>query len=61
MATKLHEKWYSRIPDVYSLPTLIEVQLDSFKWLMDEGLAELFDEISPIEFVQRWHEALLSG
>ncbi len=49
MATKQHEKWYSRIPDVYSLPTLIEVQLDSFKWLMDEGLAELFDEISPIE------------
>ncbi|MGA9190541.1 MAG: DNA-directed RNA polymerase subunit beta [Anaerolineales bacterium] len=49
MATKQHEKWYSRIPDVYSLPTLIEVQLDSFQWLMDEGLAELFDEISPIE------------
>jgi DNA-directed RNA polymerase subunit beta len=49
MATKLQEKWYSRIPDVYSLPTLIEVQLDSFKWLMDDGLAELFDEISPIE------------
>jgi DNA-directed RNA polymerase subunit beta len=49
MATKQQEKWYSRIPDVYSLPTLIEVQLDSFQWLMDEGLAELFDEISPIE------------
>jgi DNA-directed RNA polymerase subunit beta len=49
MATKKHQKWYSRIPDVYSLPTLIEVQLDSFEWLMDEGLAELFDEISPIE------------
>ena len=49
MATKKSEQWYSRIPDVYALPTLIEVQLDSFNWLMQEGLAELFDEISPIE------------
>ncbi|HEX9675921.1 MAG TPA: DNA-directed RNA polymerase subunit beta [Anaerolineales bacterium] len=42
-------KSYSRIPDIFSLPTLIEVQLDSFEWLREEGLAELFDEISPIE------------
>ncbi|MGA9533840.1 MAG: DNA-directed RNA polymerase subunit beta [Anaerolineales bacterium] len=49
MATKREEKWYSRIPDVFPLPTLIEVQLDSFQWLMDEGISELFDEISPIE------------
>jgi DNA-directed RNA polymerase subunit beta len=42
-------KSYSRIPDIFSLPTLIEVQLDSFDWLKEEGLAELFDEISPIE------------
>ena len=42
-------KFYSRIPHTYSLPTLIEVQLDSFKWLKEEGLAELFDEVSPIE------------
>jgi DNA-directed RNA polymerase subunit beta len=42
-------KSYSRIPDIFSLPTLIEVQLDSFAWLKEEGLSELFDEISPIE------------
>jgi DNA-directed RNA polymerase subunit beta len=42
-------KSYSRIPDIFALPTLIEVQLDSFQWLREEGLAELFDEISPIE------------
>ena len=42
-------KSYSRIPDIFALPTLIEVQLDSFLWLREEGLAELFDEISPIE------------
>jgi DNA-directed RNA polymerase subunit beta len=45
----LSRKSYSRIADVYSLPTLIQVQLDSFEWLRREGLAELFDEITPIE------------
>jgi DNA-directed RNA polymerase subunit beta len=48
MASKISQKWYSRIPDVYELPRLIEVQLESFKWLQETGLSELFDEISPI-------------
>ena len=43
------QKWYSRTSDVFSLPSLIDVQLESFEWLKDEGLAELFDEISPIQ------------
>ncbi|MEK7464650.1 MAG: DNA-directed RNA polymerase subunit beta, partial [Patescibacteria group bacterium] len=30
-------------------PNLIEIQLDSFKWLLQKGLRELFDEISPIK------------
>ncbi|MEW6569354.1 MAG: DNA-directed RNA polymerase subunit beta [Chloroflexota bacterium] len=49
MASSFGQKAYSRIPDVFDLPTLIEVQLESFEWLKTEGLAELFDEISPIE------------
>ncbi|NIM93799.1 MAG: DNA-directed RNA polymerase subunit beta [Anaerolineales bacterium] len=49
MVSASSTKWYSRIPDAFSLPTLIEVQLDSFERLKQEGLAELFDEISPIE------------
>jgi DNA-directed RNA polymerase subunit beta len=48
MASIPEQKWYSRIPEVYDLPNLIDVQLDSFKWLQKEGLSELFDEISPI-------------
>ncbi|MCK5318092.1 MAG: DNA-directed RNA polymerase subunit beta, partial [Anaerolineales bacterium] len=48
MAATRDQKWYSRIPEVYSLPNLINVQLDSFKWLKNNGLSELFDEISPI-------------
>jgi DNA-directed RNA polymerase subunit beta len=42
-------KNYARTTDVQALPSLIEVQLQSFKWFQENGLAELFDEISPIE------------
>lgn len=42
-------KSYARIPVVFDLPNLIEVQIESFKRLKSEGLAELFDEITPIE------------
>ncbi len=42
------KKSYARIPDILELPRLIEVQLESFKQFKDEGLRELFDEISPI-------------
>ncbi|MBE9479928.1 MAG: DNA-directed RNA polymerase subunit beta, partial [Chloroflexi bacterium] len=48
MASTRDQKWYSRIPEVYSLPSLIDVQLESFKWLEETGLSELFNEISPI-------------
>ncbi len=42
------KKSYARIPDILELPRLIEVQLESFKAFREEGLRELFDEISPI-------------
>ena len=42
-------KNYARTADVQELPSLIEVQLQSFEWFIREGLIELFDEISPIE------------
>ncbi len=44
----LPTKSYARIPDVHPLPTLIEVQLESFEWFRTEGLRELLNEISPI-------------
>ncbi len=43
------QKSYARILDVHSIPTLIQVQIESFRWFKSEGLRELFDEISPIE------------
>ena len=42
-------KSYGKVPDVQELPSLIEVQLNSFEWFLREGLADLFDEINPIE------------
>ena len=42
-------KRYSRIPEVLPIPDLIELQRDSFRWFIDHGLRELFDEISPIQ------------
>ncbi len=41
-------KRYARIPEVLPVPNLIELQLESFRWFVDKGLRELFDEISPI-------------
>ncbi len=49
MSQMLGRKSYARNTDVHSLPTLIEVQLESFEWFVTEGLKELFNEISPIE------------
>src|SRR5438128_3117026 len=40
---------YASLPEVLPLPNLIQTQIDSFKWFCDEGLGELFKEISPIQ------------
>jgi DNA-directed RNA polymerase subunit beta len=49
MQRRLDEKSYARTHDVQDLPSLIEIQLASFERFRQEGLVELFDEISPIE------------
>jgi DNA-directed RNA polymerase subunit beta len=49
MQRRLDTKNYARTRDVQNLPSLIELQLNSFNWFREEGLKELFDEISPIE------------
>ncbi len=40
---------FAHIPDIRPMPSLIQIQLDSFDWFKKEGLRELFNEISPIE------------
>ncbi len=39
---------YSRQKEVLQMPNLIEVQKDSYQWFLDEGLKEVFRDISPI-------------
>ena len=33
----------------FPLPNLLEVQINSYKWFLSKGLAEIFQEVSPIE------------
>ena len=40
---------FSRIPEVLELPDLIEIQRRSYKWFLEHGLAEMFEDISPIQ------------
>ncbi|MGX7108955.1 DNA-directed RNA polymerase subunit beta [Facklamia miroungae] len=45
---KAERRSYARIDEVLELPNLIEIQTDSYKWFLDEGLKTMFEDISPI-------------
>ena len=45
---KAERRSYARIDEVLELPNLIEIQTDSYKWFLDEGLKVMFEDISPI-------------
>ena len=49
VASPRARKSFSRIENVLELPNLIDIQIASFKWFLDEGLRETIDDISPIE------------
>ncbi len=53
--TELRErKYFTDIRNAMDLPDLIEVQKSSYKWFLEEGIHDLFAEISPIkDFVNR--------
>lgn len=40
---------YARINEVLEIPNLIEIQQKSYQWFLDEGLREMFQDISPIQ------------
>ncbi|SYX86399.1 RNA polymerase (beta subunit) [Paenibacillus alvei] len=40
---------YARIKEVLEVPNLIEIQQKSYQWFLDEGLREMFQDISPIQ------------
>ncbi len=45
-----NKRSYARTPTVLQIPNLIQVQLDSFNWFKTQGLREVFEDISPIEY-----------
>ncbi|PKM79262.1 MAG: DNA-directed RNA polymerase subunit beta, partial [Firmicutes bacterium HGW-Firmicutes-13] len=46
---KRERRNYARIDEVLSLPDLIEVQKSSYRWFIEQGLQEMFDDITPIK------------
>jgi len=44
------ERWtYAQIKEVLDMPNLIEIQKSSYRWFIEEGLKEMFQDISPIQ------------
>jgi len=39
---------FGKSPEILAVPNLLAVQLDSFKWFQEQGLKEVFKELSPI-------------
>ncbi len=51
---QLDRKYFTDSKQVMEMPDLIEIQKNSYKWFLEEGLHDLFDEISPItDFIGR--------
>ncbi|MDD6415708.1 DNA-directed RNA polymerase subunit beta [Lactobacillus sp. 23-2] len=42
---------FSRIKEILPLPNLTDVQTESYKWFLDHGIKEVFDDILPISDV----------
>ena len=49
MSTVRERHSFAKIDDAMELPNLIHTQLNSYQWFLEQGLKEVFDEISPIE------------
>ena len=48
-AGKRKRRTYARINEILDLPDLVEIQKSSYRWFLDEGLREVFQDISPIK------------
>jgi DNA-directed RNA polymerase subunit beta len=50
MKVGTRERWsYARLREVLNMPNLIEIQQNSYQWFLNEGLREMFRDISPIQ------------
>ena len=48
---------YAKIKEPLDMPNLIEIQKDSYRWFLEEGLKEVFTDVSPVKD----HAGTLSG
>ena len=46
---KAERRDYSKVSGNLELPNLVEIQADSFEWFKNDGIAEVFNEIYPIQ------------
>ncbi len=46
---KVERMSFSRIPKILDMPNLIEIQMKSYQWFLENGLMEAFQDISPIQ------------
>ena len=55
IAPKTRErKSFTPVRDAMDMPDLIEIQKRSYHWLFDQGIRELFEEVSPVkDFIGR--------
>ncbi|MGI6317483.1 MAG: DNA-directed RNA polymerase subunit beta [Firmicutes bacterium] len=49
VAGKRRRRTYTRINEILDLPDLIEIQKSSYRWFLEEGLREVFLDVSPIK------------
>ncbi len=55
-------RYFTASRDAMALPDLIEVQKQSYRWFLEEGIRDLFNEISPIkDFIGRDLELSITG
>ena len=49
MSASREQRSFAKLQEVLELPNLIEVQRNSYQWFLDEGLKEVFEDVSPIQ------------
>ncbi|MFH1775716.1 MAG: DNA-directed RNA polymerase subunit beta [Chloroflexota bacterium] len=47
--SSIPRKSYAKLPEVLPIPSLIEVQLGSYRWFLEEGIKKLLDDVSPVK------------
>ena len=58
---KTERQSYSHINEVIEVPNLIEIQKKSYEWFINEGMQQIFQEMSPVTDSQGIYEIYFMG